>query len=550
MILHKNSNYNILGVIAGHHSCGLAYIEKGNLKVILEEERLTRIKPYKDFEEGWYRYPLMSLHELISTHNVDLNKVDYFTSFIDYENVKNIFKSTIDFDLPFEKYIKIEHHDSHINSAYFISGFLDETLAVAIDGAGEQYSAKYYLGKEGELEYIDGIKLDRDSLGLFYAAITELIEFKRLKDEGKVVGRAGHGVLLPDLYDAFNEVIKIEGLQTELSDYWNKDDLSGGNVFKKTFNAFYNYMGSKYWKYPDSISNIAYTGQKVFEEKVITLLNNLHNLYPQSKKLVLAGGIFANVKLNKLINELPWVEEMFVAPPMGDEGLALGCALGVLKQLHSDLIPVKLDNAFFGNEYNKEQIDSAAKSVLETYNYIPFNIEFITSLLINKKILGLFQGKFEHGPRALGNRSIICDATHPETYDIINNKLQRNDFMPFAPAVLEEDANVIFEVDKSKYAAEFMTLCFNTREEWKNKLPTVVHPIDKTARIQIVTKTSNPLFYDILSSYKNQTGFGCLVNTSFNVHNEPIINKPEEAMVHLKNGIIDYLITPYGIYSK
>ena len=171
-------------------------------------------------------------------------------------------------------------------------------------------------------------------------------------------------------------------------------------------------------------------------------------------------------------------------------------------------------------------------------------------LLNNQKIVGLFQGKFEHGPRALGNRTIMCDATHPATYDVINGKLQRNDFMPFAPAVLDEDADRLFEVSKSRYAAEFMTLCFNTREEWKDKLPTVVHPVDKTARVQIVTENSNPLFYKILKSYKEKTGIGCLVNTSFNVHNEPIVNRPVEAFVHLKNNIIDYLVTPYGIYSK
>jgi carbamoyltransferase len=121
--------------------------------------------------------------------------------------------------------------------------------------------------------------------------------------------------------------------------------------------------------------------------------------------------------------------------------------------------------------------------------------------------------------------------------------------MPFAPAVLDEDADVIFNVTKSRYAAEFMTLCYDTREEWRDKLPTVVHPVDKTARIQIVTETSNPLFYQILKAYKDKKGFGCLVNTSFNVHNEPIVNKPNEAFIHLKNNIVDYLVTPYGIYS-
>jgi carbamoyltransferase len=174
----------------------------------------------------------------------------------------------------------------------------------------------------------------------------------------------------------------------------------------------------------------------------------------------------------------------------------------------------------------------------------------VAKLLADKKILGLYQGRSEHGPRALGNRSIICDPSHPETYDILNGKLERNDYMPFAPAVLDEDVDTIFHLNKSKYTAEFMTLLVDTKDEWKDKIPTVVHPKDKTARIQIVTESSNPLFYQILKKYKEFSGIGILVNTSFNVHNEPIVETPENAFNHLRNGIVDYLISPYGIYSR
>jgi carbamoyltransferase len=121
--------------------------------------------------------------------------------------------------------------------------------------------------------------------------------------------------------------------------------------------------------------------------------------------------------------------------------------------------------------------------------------------------------------------------------------------MPFAPAVLEEDANVLFQVDKSHHTAEFMTMLYDTQEEWADKLPTVTHPVDKTARIQIVKQVNNQWFWEILKEYKNRTGIGCLVNTSFNVHNEPIVNHPGEAFRHLRSGIIDYLVTPYGIFS-
>jgi carbamoyltransferase len=310
-------------------------------------------------------------------------------------------------------------------------------------------------------------------------------------------------------------------------------------------------MGSKIdWKRDEHRKKIAYCGQMVFEEAILDILNTLHNQYPHVKKLALSGGVFANVKMNKRINELEWVDEVFITPPMGDEGLPLGSLAIVLKQLHPEFKPTRLENVYFGIEYSEEEVDNAANNILGTYYKIPYNVDYVGELLKAKKILGLYNGRSEHGPRALGNRTITCDPTHPETYDIINGKLQRNDFMPFAPAVLDEDADRLFKVDKSRYTAEFMTMLYDTRDEFKDMLPTVTHPVDKTARIQIVTQESNPFFYDILKKYKELTGIGCLVNTSFNVHNEPIVNKPEEAFKHLKNGIVDFLVTPYGIYLK
>jgi carbamoyltransferase len=544
-----DSQYNILGIIGGTHSCGVAYVEKGNVVAVLEEERLTRVKPWKDFEADFWRYPLQGLHLLKTKYDVNFNNIDYVTSFLEYNVVKNMLKSTIDFDLPEDKFIKTEHHETHCALAYYLSGFKDDTLVIAIDGSGEYHSSKYYLGSNGEMKYIDGISIYQNSLGMFYAAITELLGFKRLKDEGKVVGMAAHGELMKDIYDALDKVVTIEGLQTNKSNYPGSDS-AGGDVFLNTYKNFFEVVGSRCWKNPQTIKNIAYTAQLLFENKILELVDNIHKIYPDVKKLALSGGIFANVKLNKKINELDWVNEVFITPPMGDEGLMLGSIIVAMKQLHPYFHVTKLPNVYFGNEYKDYEINEAARSVLGTYNYIPYNIDFVTSLLLNKKILGLYQGKSEHGPRALGNRSIICEATNPETYDIINGKLQRNDYMPFAPAVLDEDANTLFQVNKSAYTAEFMTMLYDTQPEWADKLPTVTHPKDKTARIQIVTEDSNLMFHQILKSYKEKTGFGCLVNTSFNVHNEPIVDRPEEAFTHLKNGIIDYLITPYGIYSK
>jgi carbamoyltransferase len=199
---------------------------------------------------------------------------------------------------------------------------------------------------------------------------------------------------------------------------------------------------------------------------------------------------------------------------------------------------------FLGTEYTRDEIFACS----DGFKKDPFYLNVVVNLLLDKKIVGLYQGRSESGPRALGNRSIICDCTHPDTYEKLNGKLQRNDYMPFAPAVLDEDVDRIFHLDKSKYSCEFMTILVDTKPEWRDKIPTVVHPIDKTARIQIVTDKSNPLLHAILKKYKEITGVGILVNTSFNVHNEPIVEKPQEAFNHLKNGVIDFLVTPYAMF--
>mgnify|MGYP003345569543 CR=1 FL=1 len=533
----------ILGFIAGAHSCGAAYVKNGEVIAVIEEERLTRIKPHTDFENSFERYPINSVNCLRDRYGVNFDEIDYFTSFFPPDTGIEIFRAAFLYQIPKEKYIHIDHHEAHCILSYYTSGFSDDTLVFCADASGgvNGHSSRTYLGTRGRLEYLDGITTKRKSLGHFYAALTEFLGYKRLKDEGKIVGLSGHGNLWHNLYEAWSKVIKIEGCQTDADNH----HIEAGGVYLDLFTKFYEVVGSKYWKWKSAVEDIAFTGQTVFEEKVVELIRNLHQRVPHTRKLALSGGIFANVKLNKKINEMIEFDEIFVLPPMGDEGLAFGCCLGALKKIHPQFEPYKLKDVFLGNEYSAQEFMDAAQG----FRREELNIDKVAELLKDRKILGLYQGRSEHGPRALGNRSIICDPSHPETYDILNGKLERNDYMPFAPAVLDEDVDMIFNLNKSKYTAEFMTLLVDTKEEWKDKIPTVIHPKDKTARIQIVTETSNPLFYQILKKYKEVSGAGILVNTSFNIHNEPIVETPQNAFHHLKNGIIDYLVTPFGIYS-
>ena len=530
----------ILGITGGMHSCGLAYLEDGQPIFAFEEERFNRIRTYKDFHQSFFRFPNNCGKNTVKFKEFNWEEIDFIASFFPIKQTDQIWRGTGLGPLPEEKYIKINHHLGHCALAYYCSGFKEDTFVISIDASGEKYSCRVYVGIEGDLKEISNISLEYKSLGHYYAMLTEFLGFKRLKDEGKVVGRASHGVYNEKIYNIFNKCITIEGLRTD-RDTSNK--LLGG-VYEEFYNLWLKEFGSEYWGH--LTDDIAFNGQLVFEEKILQLINNMHLTYPTVKNIAAAGGVFANVKLNKRINDLSWVKEVFIAPPMGDEGLPLGTALAAHKLKNPSFKPFKLDNAFLGTSYTDDEFEVDE----EKYNIRPYSPNQIAYELKEGKVVGWFQGRYEHGPRALCNRSIIADPSIPGTYKKINDRLQRNDFMPFAPVVIDEYADKVFNVNKSKYTAEFMTMLYDTREEWINKIPAVVHPIDKTARIQIVTENSNPKFYNLINKFNKITNIPVLLNTSFNIHGEPIVCHPKEAFVHLDNNIVDILVINDKIYFK
>lgn len=536
----------VLGITGGTHSCGLSLVEDGKIIFAFEEERFTRVRTYKDFYADFHRFPLESLATAKEKYGEHLKDIDYIAGFLPKERFADKMMEKIGLrNITDAPYIETSHHEGHCNLAYYLSGFTEDTLTVSIDASGSNHSAKYYIGSKGDLHYIGGITLDRKSLGHFYSMLTEFLGFKRLKDEGKVVGMAAHGGFDDGLYEVFNKSITIDGFTTDLDNPEGKG-VASGKVYQDFYRNFFEEVGSKFFRTPDFQNKIAYTGQLVFEEKILSIFNHLHTLFPHVRKVAVAGGVFANVKLNKRINELDWVSEVFVAPPMGDEGLPLGCALTVYKKFNPDFKPFRLENAFLGASYSDDEFEfDESKFTKRPYNPLELSYD-----LKEGQVIGWFQGQYEHGPRALCNRSIIADPSVPGTYKKVNDRLQRNDFMPFAPVVIDKYANSVFKVTKSRYTAEFMTMLYDTREEWQNKIPAVVHPVDKTARIQIVTENSNPKFYELINQFNDLTDIPVLLNTSFNVHGEPIVCHPREGFVHLENGIVDKLVINDNVYTK
>jgi carbamoyltransferase len=280
--------------------------------------------------------------------------------------------------------------------------------------------------------------------------------------------------------------------------------------------------------------------QKLTEDLFLKFLDDVHKLYPDYKKLCFAGGLFANVKMNQKINDLEWVDEIYIYPAMGDEGLSLGACIYKSVELNELSKPFKLNDVFFGISYSNNEILEISKQF--NFKKIKYNPKEIAKDINEGSIVGWFQSGSEFGPRALGARSILVRPTEINTHKILNQRLKRYDTMPFAPIVMDEHFEKIFTSSKSKYASEFMTLCYNTNEDWIEKIPAVIQKSDKTARPQTVVKSKLPKFWEILNEYYQISGIPVLLNTSFNPHNTPIIENPIDAFGMLQNKIIDKLI--------
>ena len=212
--------------------------------------------------------------------------------------------------------------------------------------------------------------------------------------------------------------------------------------------------------------------------------------------------------------------------------------------------PFRLENAFLGQKHGRIEWDNLVEKHLDKVNVEPMSYEKVGSLINDGYVVGVFVGRTEYGPRALGNRSIVVKPTDKDTHRRLNEKLRRTEIMPFAPSVLEEYADEIFDIKQSRYTAEFMTLCYDTRKEWLPKIPAVVHDVDGTARPQIVGKERNPSFHKIISSYKDISGIPVVLNTSLNAHGEPINNYPHQVIKHLLDDSIDFIVTEDYIISK
>jgi carbamoyltransferase len=418
-----------------------------------------------------------------------------------------------------------DHHLCHAASAYWTSGF-DGALVVTLDGGGDGCSGSVHIGRGPKLRRLASVD-SFHSLGNLYSYVTSICGFEAERHEGKITGLAAYGEpiyadVLRDLVEFRKGTIRylvpmyyhsaIDELRKRIPPDFDRADLAASIqlVFEEIGCAFV-----KHW--------MCETGQR---------------------NVALAGGCFANVKLNQRIHELPEVERISVHPGMDDGGLCVGAAFAVQQIRGICESPERygpLPDVYLGPHYDEAEIREALEGAGLEPRTDPDIHETIGRLLSEGRVVARFEGRMEYGPRALGNRSILCQANDPSVNDWLNDRLSRTEFMPFGPSTLSEHAGRCYEhLEGAEDTARFMTVTFDCTEEMKRLSPGVVHT-DGTARPQLVDPTTSPDFHRTLTAYYRRTGIPSVVNTSFNIHEEPIVCTPGDAIRAFQLGRLDAL---------
>jgi carbamoyltransferase len=427
-----------------------------------------------------------------------------------------------------------EHGYSHACTAYYCSGF-DSALVFVIEAAGFINASSVYLARDGKIEKVLDIPWPH-SPGRFYETLTLLLGFRPARHEGKVTGLAALGD--PDvLGDYARSLFHLDPVRDDFHlapDVhlwrWDYRKRRPGRPLPRPLRNY-------------DREHVAAAWQVALEEAIVGLVRRMLDRYPEVRHVALAGGVHGNVKLNQRINELSRVEELYVHPGMGDCGQPVGAALACWAETAGNPRPFRHDTVYLGPEPDEtESLDDLAREFDLVFEDTPDLPRRVAELLADHRIVALCRGRMEYGPRALGNRTIMYAATDPSVNDWLNKQLRRTEFMPFAPVTLIEDVDRCYvNGRKSAYTAGFMTVCYDCTDEMQRLSPAVVH-VDGTARPQYIRREQNPLYYDILAAYKELTGIPSAVNTSFNMHEEPIVCTTREALKAFVASRLDALV--------
>lgn len=558
----------ILGMVTHTHDTGVAIVEDGIPRVVVEEERLNR-------EKKTLKFPEQSLSAAITERGLTLRDVDAIT--IPW-NIPRFWRTlswallrkfpwslqllhmrahppqqnqlfrgarylgrrlSEHFDVPVRDLPPIHgigHHDSHA-AAYFVSPF-DEATVLVMDGYGDDASTSVYVGRGNSLNRVWRTNLF-NSLGILYSVVTQHLGFHANHDEGKVMGLAAYGS--PNLVGAFRDVLRLggQGRYALNMDYFSFDCYGMARPMKSKFDRRFGAPRRPDEPLTDHHRDLAFALQAVTEQAILHLTRHLAQAHP-SRNLVLSGGVALNCVANARILEETNYREIWIPPNPSDTGATLGSALWYHHQVARQPRTYRLTHPYFGLEYGDAEIEAALEEFglesrwLETADLS----REVAGEIADGKIVGWFQGRFEMGPRALGNRSILADPRRADMKDILNRRVKhRESFRPFAPAILREAVSDWFHIDQ---ADPFMTIAPRVRAEVAERIPAAVHA-DGTGRIQTIERAANPRYYDLIQAFGALTGVPIVLNTSFN-RQEPIVSRPAEAISCFLRTEMDLLV--------
>jgi carbamoyltransferase len=573
----------IIGINAYHADSSAAIFVNGKLIAAIEEERFTRIK-------HWAGFPVLSIEFCLQQAGIGLDQVDYFAIGRDSKAkllnklgylVKNPFSSigliterfqngrkisSIENELSdmsslnesfFKgKVIQVEHHRSHIASAFFASPF-DKAACLSVDGSGDFSTTMLGTGNGNEISILDSLDYPH-SLGIFYSAFTQLLGFPHYGDEYKVMGMAPYGKAI--YLDQLEKLVtlKSNGLfELNLSYFCSgaKGNITYDSNHQPVLARMYSDKMIQHFGLPRSLNgpltqhhkNLAASVQKMTEKILFHILNHLHKRTGLDN-LCMAGGVAQNSVANGKITKSTPFKNVYIPSASHDAGISLGAALFVQHPILKTKRQPTILTAHTGTCYTNEAIIEllTEKGICFTHFEDDLIFDKVTDCMINGGVVGWFSGRSEFGPRALGGRSIIADPRRKDAKELLNQKIKRREgFRPFAPSILKEYVNDFFVGGEE---VPFMEKVFPIKMDRQNEIPAVTH-FDGTGRVQTVDKNISPRFWSLIEAFRIKTGIPILLNTSFN-ENEPIVNLPLEALNCYLRTEMDMLVMENIVVSR
>jgi carbamoyltransferase len=572
----------ILGINAYHGDASAALLVDGRCVAAVEEERFSRVKHQAGFPDQSVRWCLEDAgltpgdiqHVAIGrdpTTNVWKKAsyalrhppgVEFLRSRLrnarrvmdvndSVANALGVSKSSLN-----ARFHRVEHHRTHIASAFFCSPF-EDAACVSLDGMGDFISTMWGSGAGNDIEIL-GEVTHPHSLGHFYQAFTQFLGLHRYGDEFKLMGLASYGE--PRFVDKLRDVLSLgDDLQFRLNlDYFVHHRRGVDMTWQSgtpEVSALWSPRVAEVFGAPREVGepitkrdeDLAASVQKMLEEIVLEMLRRLHSKV-RVPRLAMAGGVALNCVLNARIYEDTPFEEIWIQPAANDAGISLGSALWVQHAVLKRPREWVMEHAYLGSEWADETLGTALDSAGLNYKKLADDelLPRVVDRMTEGAVVGWFDGRMEYGPRALGNRSIVCDPRRPDMKDILNSRIKhREPFRPFAPSVLEERTGEWFARSE---ASPYMLLAYDVLPEKRAEIPAVTH-VDGTGRLQTVSQEQNARYHALISEFDRRTGVPIVLNTSFN-ENEPIVATPQEAIDCFKRTHMDVLVLGNNLVEK